>query len=159
MPMIPKRIILHHSLTADSQTVSWSAIRKWHTGLIGQGDPNKPNYNYYANNPMDDIGYHFGIELVGDRYEVLVGRMLNEVGAHTQGQNGDSIGICFIGNFDASEIPPEQWSLGVRLVAGLCGAVGIYTDMIFGHNSFAAKSCPGLKFNVEAFAEHVEGRL
>jgi N-acetylmuramoyl-L-alanine amidase len=85
--------------------------------------------------------------------------MLNEVGAHTQGQNSDSIGICFVGNFDVSEVPPEQWNLGVRLVAGLCETVGVYPDMIFGHNSFAAKSCPGLKFNVDAFAEQVEDRL
>lgn len=144
--MIPKRIILHHSLTADSQTVSWNAIRRYHTEVLG----------------WNDIGYHFGIELVGDRYEVLVGRMLNEVGAHTKGQNGDSIGICFIGNFDMSEVPPEQWRLGVRLVAGLCETVGnprISADMIFGHCSFSAKSCPGKKFNVAAFAEQVEDRL
>lgn len=144
--MIPKRIILHHSLTADSQTVSWNAIRRYHTEVLG----------------WNDIGYHFGIELVGDRYEVLVGRMLNEVGAHTYGQNSDSIGICFIGNFDMSEVPPEQWNLGVRFVAGLCETVGnprISADMIFGHCDFSAKSCPGKKFNVKAFAEQVEDTL
>jgi len=53
--MKPILIINHHSLTKDSGSVSWGAIRKWHMGLIGGED------NYYTNHPMIDIGYHFGL--------------------------------------------------------------------------------------------------
>ncbi len=138
--MKPKRIILHHSLTSDSQTVSWNAIRKYHIETNG----------------WKEIGYHAGLELVGDHYEIFTGRMMNEKGAHCEGQNYDSIGICFVGNFDISEPPPEQWNVGVKLVACLCDILSIPPSMIFGHNDFnPAKSCPGTKFFTYGFIKQV----
>ncbi len=133
--MIPKKIILHHSLTKDSETVSWGAIRRYHTETMG----------------WTDIGYHVGIELINDHYEVLLGRMLNEPGAHTSKHNMDSLGICFIGNFDLHEVTPDQWQLGIRVVCSLCQIFGISPTQIYGHRHFAHKTCPGLKFNVEGF--------
>jgi N-acetylmuramoyl-L-alanine amidase len=137
--MIPKRIVLHHSLTADSGTVSWGAIRRYHTETNG----------------WSAIGYHFGIELVGDWYEVLLGRMMNETGAHTAGQNHDSLGVCFVGNFDETPVPDEQWRAGVKLVRGLCTVFGIPASQIYGHREFAPKSCPGKLFDVARFAREV----
>lgn len=137
--MIPKKIILHHSLTADSGTVSWGAIRKYHTETNGWGG----------------IGYHFGIERVGDYYEILMGRMFNQQGAHTAGQNHDSIGVCFVGNFDETKPPIEQWNLGVALVRGLCDLLGIPPSEIHGHNEYSEKSCPGKLFDVQKFVRDV----
>ena len=132
--MKPNKIILHHSLTKDSKTVSWDAIRNYHV-----------NTKHWK-----DIGYHFGIELINNHYEVLTGRMMNEQGAHTRGYNTDSLGICFIGNFDDEDVPVDQWGLGVRLVRSLCFLLNI--GEVKGHRDYAGyKTCPGKRFSMDKF--------
>jgi hypothetical protein len=149
--MTPKRIILHHSLTEDGATVSWGAIRNWHMGL----HPDSP----YREKPMRDIGYHFGIELAGSRHEVLLGRMPDAQGAHALGQNSDSIGICFVGNFDLAPPYGAQWALGLKLVAWLCRNFRIPAGQVLGHRDFASKSCPGKMFDVARFVRELKGGL
>ena len=141
--MMPNHIILHHSLTKDGQTVSWGAIRRYHVETNGWAD----------------IGYQLGLELIGDHYEILIGRMLDQVGAHTIGHNLDSIGICFVGNFDLAPPPPDQWALGVRLCHSLCHIFNISPDHIYGHRDFAPKSCPGTMFDLGRFRSEVGGHL
>ena len=136
--MTPKRIILHHSLTKDSETVSWGAIRRYH---IDMG--------------WVDIGYHYGIELLRDQYEILLGRMPDEVGAHTKGYNTGSIGICFVGNYDLIMPPKEMWNLALVLVRYLCRTYKIPHDLIYGHRNFSPKTCPGLLFNVDKFKKDI----
>lgn len=134
--MKPDRIILHHSLTADSGTVSLDAIRRYHMETLGWAD----------------IGYHLGIELVGNHYEILTGRMLTETGAHVAGHNTGNLGICLVGNFDIAPPPPEQWELALRLVRSLCDVFGITPDLVFGHREFTtAKTCPGKLFDIDKF--------
>ena len=133
--MKPDTIILHHSFTKDGVTVNWQAIRRYHMETLG----------------WKEVGYHLGVELVGERYEVLMGRMLNEQGAHCkqEGMNGRSLGICIIGNFDEAPPPEDQWFLTVCLVRALCDTCGISKNRIFGHSKFAPyKSCPGAYFDV-----------
>lgn len=136
--MKPKCIILHHSLTKDSGTVSWDAIRRYHVQHLG----------------WTDIGYHFGVEFVNNHYEIFTGRMMNEVGAHCRQDrmNYRSLGICFIGNFDFFPPSEEQWILGLRLVSSLMDVLEISKDSVFGHNYFAKyKTCPGEMFDVAKF--------
>ena len=135
------KIIIHHSLTPDSETVSWGAIRKWHMGLTGFPIKGHPDYNPYIEAPMRDIGYHWGIEFIGDRYEILKGRDGN--GAHTIGQNEDGIGICVVGNFDLDPVTPELEDTLHRLLVWLIPLYGIDNHAIYGHCEFASKSCPG----------------
>ena len=85
-------LVVHHSLTADSGTVSWQAIRRYHTETNG----------------WRAIGYHLGVEQIGDRYEMLAGRPLTFSAAAAKEQRMNHIGIhvCFVGNFD--ERPPDD---------------------------------------------------
>jgi len=133
-----ERIIIHHSLTKDSETVSWGAIRRYH---IDMG--------------FNEIGYHYGIELLRDDYEILLGRMVDEVGAHTKGYNTGSIGICFVGNFDLIIPSKEAWKLGLKLVRFLCRTYNIKKEEIYGHRKFADKTCPGLMFDINKFKKEL----
>jgi len=140
----PRYVILHHSLTKDSETVSWQAIRRYHT--------THPKYLWR------DIGYHFGLELVNDRYEILVGRMMNDTGAHCRelGMNRLSFGICFIGNFDLNKPSKEIWNMGLHLVRTLMDIYKIPRANVKGHRDFALhKTCPGLMWNMGNFREEL----
>src|SRR3990167_6627685 len=129
--MKPTHIILHHSLTKDNQTVSWQAIRKYHVEI----------------NKWKDIGYHFGIELVNSEYEIIAGRMLLDIGAHTIGMNDSSIGICIIGNYDINDLPKEAEKKLIILIKTLMVIFNISVTNIKKHSDYAKyKTCPGLKF-------------
>jgi len=137
-------IVLHHSLTEDSDTLSWRAIRKFHK--------DKQNWR--------DIGYHFGIEKICGSYEILVGRMLTEEGAHVKGHNRNTIGICLIGDFDNSLPNTKQWYLAIKLVASLCKLFNLDSSNVLGHNEFdKAKSCPGKNFSMTKFRESLKDVL
>jgi N-acetyl-anhydromuramyl-L-alanine amidase AmpD len=71
-----RRIIVHHS--ASGLNTRYDEIELWH---VQRG--------------FRCIGYHYVIESDG---RLLVGRPLPEMGAHTRGHNGDSIGVCCVGD-------------------------------------------------------------
>ena len=134
-----KRIILHHSFTKDSETVSWGIIRRYHTNTMR----------------FSDIGYHFGIENLRGEVEILMGRMPDKMGAHCTGFNSDSIGICFVGNFDDDEPPKDVWNKGVDLVRWLTSVYGKGVEVV-GHNELNQhKSCPGKYFYLDKFRKDV----
>jgi len=128
-------IMIHHSLTRDGKTVSWNAIEDYHRKIRG----------------WSDIGYHFGIELVNDRYQVLVGRPLDREGAHCRegNMNCQAIGICCVGNYDIS--PPSKEMLEIlsyRLLLPLMNEYDISPENIVFHREYAGyKSCPGEMFD------------
>jgi len=160
--MRPEYIIVHHSLTKDGKVVDWQAIRKYHMSYRYQGEIiTRERANELRGSgvkgvevPWDDIGYHAGIERVGDHYEILYGRMLNRPGAHCieKGMNGRSWGVCLIGNFDPAPPPEAQWKLGILLVKSLMEVGRIPAGKVLGHRELAPyKTCPGTKFDMNKF--------
>jgi len=130
-------LIVHHSLTKDGQTVSASAIRKYHVETNG----------------WQDVGYHLLCELVGDHYEMLVGRPLSAKAAAAPQYNANERGIhvCFVGNFD--EAAPEEAMLRFAAphLAHICYLAGISVDAshVLGHRDVNPhKSCPGTQFSL-----------
>ena len=82
-----KQIIVHCSATKEGQDFKAKDIKRWH---LERG--------------FTDIGYHYVVDLDGTIEE---GRSLELIGAHTKGQNRDSIGICYVGGLDASGEPKD----------------------------------------------------
>lgn len=99
------------------------------------------------------IGYHWVIDRDG---QVAAGRPETSVGAHVQGHNNGSIGICLIGGHGSSEnddfaknYTPEQEAALRKLIDEIKTRADI--KRVRGHNEVAAKACPG--FNVARWLE------
>ena len=147
----PRGIIIHHSLTKDTGTVSWLAIRRYHRLTKG----------------WDDIGYHFGVEQVlgpgtGEHGTLeaacLIGRPPSLYGAHTLGRN-DHLGLCVVGNFDLAQPPTAVWDAAVVLVAHLLWVFWLQPRDVTGHRDHANKSCPGTYFSMDLFKREVTRKL
>ena len=146
MAFKPKRIILHHSLTFDSGSVSWGAVRYHHTK---EKEP-----------PWLDIGYHSGVELVKtgehEYYEILMGRMWDIPGAHCKGNNQDSLGLCFVGNFDLKDPPLKQLISGAKIVSLWLDLYDLTMGDIHLHREYASdRTCPGRKFSLRDFKFYI----
>ncbi len=117
-------------------------IRKWHTAPppAGRG--------------WNDIGYHFVIRRNGS---VEDGRSIDVIGAHCEGRNATSIGVCMVGGIDhggkaENNFTPEQWKALVYLLKVLKKQ---FPDAsIHGHRDFSPKDCPS--FDVHDWLKTVQ---
>lgn len=120
------QIIIHCSDTIEGKNFTVDDIRRWHKarGWI-------------------DIGYHYVVYLDGSIHR---GRSEEVVGAHCEGHNAHSIGVCYIGGKEAgtfkakdTRTPAQKESL-IRLLIDL---VCRYPDAeIVGHRDLANRKCP-----------------
>lgn len=159
------KIIIHHSLTKDGKVVDWQAIRRYHKSwaycgeIVTEEEANQLILDgKRVKRPWVTIGYHFGIELINDEYEILTGRYLNQIGAHTRNHNEDALGICVVGNYD-EEPPPEivMQHLGKFIKSLIFAFPNITTDHVYGHRDFDnQKSCPGKLFNMELLKSKIK---
>ena len=157
----PKRIVLHHSATIDGSTFSWDDIKRYHTSwryksnIISEEQAKLlMQQEKKVTWPWSDIGYHDGIELIGDQYFYLRGRLPNVKGAHcaVKDFNKDSLGICFVGNYDIQDVSREMFDMGIRLVKYYMQVYEIPASKIYGHREIdPRKSCPGKKFPLDEF--------
>ena len=121
------KIIVHCSATREGENYSVDTIRSWH--VDGRG--------------WSDIGYHFYIDLHGDIYK---GRDIAKIGAHTKGQNRNSIGICYCGGVEVDGKTPKDTRTEEQkdaLLSVLLTLKAMYPKaIIYSHNEFANKACP-----------------
>lgn len=92
---------------------------------------------------LTSIGYHFLIYVAG---AVVSARHVDEIGAHAQGYNASSIGICIIGK---DKFTRAQWEALKRLIESLQAT---YPGVeIVGHRGLpgVTKTCPN--FDVAAW--------
>ena len=74
------------------------------------------------------------------------GRMVNKYGAHSSGQNYDSIGICYIGGMEKdmkewSDTRTEEQKESLLLL--LKTLKKLHSNaIIYGHKDFSTKACP-----------------
>lgn len=144
--------MLHHSLTADGDTVSWPAIEKYHREV-----------QHWL-----DIGYHAGIEDVTGNpelelydYQGLVGRPVRaKASACPEGNMNElAIHLCFVGNFDLKPPPKEMLErAALRFIIPWMLEFKIPAANIVGHRDFNPhKTCPGKLFDIHGVREMVRG--
>lgn len=117
-------IVLHH---AEATKASVEDIHRWH-----------------LNNGWAGIGYNYYIRKDGSVYR---GRPCDAVGAHCQGYNSVSVGICAEGNYESESMPAAQWQAILELVSEL---KKIYPGaQVVGHKELNATACPGQNYPLE----------
>lgn len=125
---------------------------------------------FHKRKSWSDIGYHFVVRFDGN---IEDGRPVEKPGAHVQGFNAHSIGICFTGHGDLGDFTEAQKASGHRLVVELLIRFGLAEVFrrnpmrVLGHREcyeFAGvpntnKSCPGRKVSCSEFRKGVLARL
>lgn len=126
------KIIVHCTATPEGKDYTVDQIRQWHTAPKPKG------------NGWRDIGYHYIIYRDGS---IHAGRPVDQVGAHCQGYNTGSIGICYVGGCTADGKTPKdtrtpaQKAAIATLIAELRGRFGKLE--VYGHRDFTRlKACP-----------------
>ena len=125
-------IIIHCSATPQGSSLSFEECRRDHI----------------MHRHFRDIGYHYYITRDGVVHE---GRPIEKVGAHCEGHNSHSIGICYEGGLDANGKPADT-----RTDAQRKALKSLIEDLhqrfpkalIVGHHDLnPAKACPGFVVN------------
>lgn len=83
-------IAVHCSATKPSQNVDEDEIRQWHMNKVP---------------PWQDIGYNIVIPRDGT---IQIGRPMDYQGAHVEGYNSSSLGVCLVGGIAEADGKPEM---------------------------------------------------
>ncbi len=126
-----KYIIIHHRAgDGDAKSIHTDHIKRGYSG----------------------IGYHFYVRKSGEVYK---GRPIGTVGAHTLGQNKESIGVCFEGNFEKEAAMPRlQLQMGRELIAYLKTLYPL--AKVHRHSDFQSTACPGKNLPFDKICEGVK---
>ncbi|XP_008274128.1 peptidoglycan recognition protein 5 [Stegastes partitus] len=127
-----RRVVIHHTAVS-----SCTDLRECKRQLVSIQRVHMKDRGF------DDIGYNF---LVGGEGTVFEGRGWGVVGAHAKGNNSDSLGIAFMGNFN-DETPSEKAIQAVKklLQDGVSQAFLEPKFDLVGHKDLGETECPGDK--------------
>jgi N-acetyl-anhydromuramyl-L-alanine amidase AmpD len=120
-------IIIHCAATKPSMDIGADWIRRIHI----------------QENKWRDIGYHYVIRRNG---AVEEGRPIEQVGAHCNGHNNGTIGICLVGGITETGRPennftPAQFE-SVQLLINTLKSEFPSITKLSGHNDYANRACP-----------------
>lgn len=109
-----KNIIIHCAATPNGEPRTIIDIDRMHQQRGFKRAPAAiPRWRAALGHSLPSIGYHYVIEVDG---AVKQGRHVEEIGAHVQGSNADSIGICMIGT---DRFTLAQWGALKLLIVSL----------------------------------------
>lgn len=129
MPNAPRYVVIHHAAVPDTPGLQFAAIRRFHM----------------EERAWVDLGYHAGIEKVGEDYVCWFGRPATYQGAHAPGYNQKSLGFCFVGDYTTA--PPVDAVLeeaARRVIAPWCKVYNIPVERIVPHKQLRPTDCPGM---------------
>lgn len=124
-------VVIHCAATPEGKDYTVNDIRAWH-----------------KQRGFSDIGYHYVVYRDGS---IHAGRPLGQIGAHVEGHNTGTVGVCYIGGVTAdgktpkdTRTPAQKASL-LWLVRELARHYPKLTK-VRGHNDYTnAKACPSFK--------------
>jgi hypothetical protein len=128
-------VVIHHSYAPD---VPCGVTRQKEIDSVRSIERFHVEENNWAG-----IGYNWLVFQSGNIYE---GRGWARAGAHTEGQNSRSVGICLVINGD--KVPPTDAAIEAIksiIATGLRSKHILPSYTIKGHKDFSPKSCPGVK--------------
>lgn len=140
-PRIITDIIIHCADTPNGHPSHAVDIDRWH---VERGFCRSPDWRAKWQPGLAAIGYHYVVTVDG---QAEPGRHPDEVGAHCEGHNSHSIGICLVGN---NQFTPAQWDALATLVRQQLAAHP--AAFVRGHRQYdtavrQGKTCPN--FDVE----------
>lgn len=144
-------LLRHGSHPVDEVIVHCSDTRPEWMASASVADKRGEIDRWHKANGWRGFGYHWLVDRDG---KVIHGRPETEVGAHVEGHNTGSIGICLVGGHGCAEDDAfaEHFTSAQDVsLRQLIQGIGMRTRIarISGHNQYAGKACPG--FNVPAW--------
>lgn len=118
-------IVVHHSVSATTTTPE--QIAAWHKARGFRA----PGYHYLIRE--DERGVWQVIEL----------RRADDVGAHCEGHNAHSIGICVAGDYTRIPLSEGARSALLGALTWGCRAFNLSSAQVKGHGELSATACPG----------------
>lgn len=122
-----RRLIIHHTATPANVSVERIA-------------------EYQVNNRnLPAIAYHYCVSEQGVIYQT---QPLEAVTSHAGNYNGESVGVCLIGNFTAAPPPQPQLDSTAALLAYLAAQFGLSPEDIYGYSDLVRTASPGATWPV-----------